>query len=103
MSRLTDVMALINTETQKCAYDTKRSKPLNGFFVPQRKLEADCELKAREKYAVQLKEAQDEEYTWQNDIRYAFNQEAAEGLDPDIIKILIAALVAVVLIAWMLS
>lgn len=107
MSRVTDIENLIRVETENCAFQTKRSgtfiQQVGKFFTAQRKYEPQCELKARQKYASQLEEARNIKYEQDDRIFDLFSDQASVGLDPELIKIIVIVLVAVILIAWILS
>lgn len=102
-SRLTDIEAKIATEAEACAYQKKKSKFLGGLFVPKRQLVPQCEMEARARYADELAAAQNEAYGWEAQTMDAFNREAAEGVDPQVIQIIIVALLIVLAIAWILA
>lgn len=107
MSQLTDIQNLIRVETENCAFQKKRSgnfiQQVGRFFTAQRKYEPACELAARAKYADQLAAAQQVSYQNQQDIQNAFNNLVYEGMDEDSIKIIVAALAAIVIVAWLIS
>lgn len=107
MSRVGDIENLIRIDTEKCAFETKRSgtfiQQVGKFFTAQRKYEPQCELQARAKYANELASAQNIEYAQDDRVFDLFSDQASEGINPDIIKLVLIVLFAVILIAWILS
>ncbi len=53
-----DIKDDIRIETAACVEREKKASPLGGFLTPRKKLEPDCELRARNKYGQELSAAQ---------------------------------------------
>jgi len=103
MSQQTDIEAVIRAETLACAYKKKQDKGFMGFFTPQRKLEPQCEIEARQRHSAELKAAQNITYQGDAVLQQAFKEQIGQGLDPDTIKLVVIALIAVIIIAWLFS
>lgn len=59
MARTTlDIQNDIRIETAACVEQTKSGKFLGGFFYPRKKAEPECEQRARDKYNLELVQAQ---------------------------------------------
>lgn len=97
---ITAIEADIAADTNACVEVEKKAKPLDGFFTPRKALRPGCELKARQKYAAELQQAQSAAYQVQQVTEAALLQRLSGGKSvyPAFAAILIAAIILAIIL-----